>query len=252
MIYESFLSGFCAGLSQVVLLHPFDHALYLSSINRRKFLHIDNFKHPLKGIQQSFGQRVLSGGLYFTLQKNIKFDDRYDGVICGFLNGAFLSPLSFIKSQGWSKELEQSNNFIKTAKDIYLKSNSFITFFRGTHCTMFRDMIFAAVYEFNRRKHDNPSVLDNLKAATYGTLCSALPNFARNQVFNSDIAKDAPTMLECYKKLYNELKSCSGIQEQFSILDRRVLFFWGVLRVVTGITLSQYVFDIAYKKLNKC
>ncbi len=253
MSYDSLLSGFCAGLSQVVLLHPFDHALYLSSINRRQFIHLDNFKHPIKGITQSFGQRVLSGGLYFTLQKNIKIDNRYDGLMCGFLNGAILSPLSFIKSQGWNKEHELSSNFHKTAKEIYQQTKTIKTYFRGTHCTIVRDMIFSVVYELNRRKknknNNSNGIVDNLTAATYGTICSALPNFARNQIFNSDISKTPPTMIDCYKQLYVELKICNGLKEKIKILDRRVLFFWGVLRVVTGITLSQYVFDSVFETI---
>lgn len=248
MSFESFVSGLAAGVSQAVFMHPVDHALYLSSNHRRKFLHSANFRHPLKGINQSFVQRVLSGGLYFTLQKNIKVDDRFNGLICGFLNGIILSPMSYIKSQGWSKQDERTNNFYKTARELYTQTNSIKPYFRGIQCTVIRDMTFSVVYELNRKEG---STFDNLKAAIYGTLCSALPNYARNQVFNSNVNVPAPSMIQCYKKLYVEIKECPDIKSKFQILNRRVLFIWGVLRVVTGITLSQYVFDTVFMKMQK-
>lgn len=108
--------GFTTGLIQAAVFNPWDRALYLSVINKRRFLHFENFHQPMKGVLQTIFQRAISTGLYFPLEEifanNIKnsFTDTSNdyfqlkmystflgGMIAGAFNGLILNPFSSIK-----------------------------------------------------------------------------------------------------------------------------------------------------------
>ena len=64
----SLISGFSSGLVVAFALNPWDKALYLSVINQRSFLDLNNFHKPFQGVTQSLFQRAVSHGLYFPLE----------------------------------------------------------------------------------------------------------------------------------------------------------------------------------------
>ena len=59
------LGGLVSGTASAVLFNPWDRALYLSVVHKRRFLSLSNWKQPFQGFHQAAVQRVLSGGLYF-------------------------------------------------------------------------------------------------------------------------------------------------------------------------------------------
>ena len=60
--------GLTAGGIQAALFNPWDRALYLSVIHKRKFLCAANFASPYQGFGQSMVLRMVSSGLYFPLE----------------------------------------------------------------------------------------------------------------------------------------------------------------------------------------
>ncbi len=121
------------GSIQSALFNPWDRALYLSVKEKRPFLNRLNFHNPWQGWMQSSVQRMISGGLYFSLQGLIVDALHVDqpmsvytafgvGVIAGSLNGEaptwskqslssftlrtgmLLNPLAAIKYHLWGLE----------------------------------------------------------------------------------------------------------------------------------------------------
>src|SRR3989338_3307119 len=105
------LAGITVGTISAGLFNPWDRALYLSVINDRSFFHKLNWTTPFQGFWQTVWQKTLSGGLYFTLQAQMRArlsplfahhqttrsENFCVGVSAGLIKGVVLNQLATVK-----------------------------------------------------------------------------------------------------------------------------------------------------------
>eukprot|EP00808_Paulinella_micropora_P010844 g48744.t1 len=243
--YHCFLAGLVSGTVIAGLFNPWDRALYLSVIHKRRFLHNQNWRNPYLGFQQAVAQRVLSGGLYFTLQGFII--DNLDsptpvavGLLAGLGNGMIMNPIAIIKYQTWQNKM----NFVQVARDKWLKGG-LRAFLTGTTSTCTRDVVFGITYEVGRqsmraRSDEKHAFACNLAAGFLATCLSSPFNYLRSMQYATDPAKRPRPALDQLQVLWvNALRDPAPLR----YLGERLRVGWGTLRVGVGMATGQFLFD---------
>lgn len=114
--------------------------------HHRHFLEKANFKHPFEGFSQAVVHRVVSGGLYFFLQRiatdtvndsNMNLSEQGNaaivGLSAGVLNGMLLHPIAIVKYHVWNSP-GANVSFPRACVSLY-SAKGISSFLRGINAT---------------------------------------------------------------------------------------------------------------------
>lgn len=267
------LSGITVGTIGAGLFNPWDRALYLSVIENRSFFHRLNWTAPFQGFWQSVWAKTLSGGLYFTLQAQMRsrFENLWEhkgtenfcvGVTAGLLNGAMLNQLATVKYYAWRRN---EMHFWKSVLRMYNKGGVG-PFFKGIRMTAARDVVFGCSYEVIRglgrdyvtrkkwTENDSSSPLffwADMTAAGFATVFSGPFNYVRSMQFASRSEHPQPSMKASLGLLWKEIANEPTALAKIHRLQHTLRIGWGTARVAVGMAVSQQLFESAMRFWNK-
>jgi hypothetical protein len=221
------------GIITSTVFNPFDHALFLSMTQNKKFWLKENFVHPFKGYHQSIFHRVLSSGTYFLFQNEIQshfaLTPVKSGACVGALNAVVGHLLSSVKLTMWARG-GNKHTFLSTVRYMLHTPESYRMFFRAMHFTMIRDVKFAMMYETGRQWKHNDFMWNFLFAGSAAVLVSPW-NYVKVKRFS------------CEDSTMNIFKELIQGPKMFQKLQPVVGFF----RAGAGMALGQWVFDFLMK-----
>jgi hypothetical protein len=264
-----FECGLLAGCAQAALFNPWDRALYLAHLNKRRFLDRRNFARPYEGFHQSIFHRVISGGMYFPAEEKVRellpeaglggpnVRNMTAGVIAGCSIAVTTNPLAAIKYQSWGTSHE--GRMLQTAKDMLLRGGPAV-FFRAIHITVVRDTVWGGSYALLRNwlpralKGDalteqdlRPGPLSfacNSVAGGIATSMSSPLNYVRNIQYGTNVAIDAKSALVILQQLARDCKASVALtgESPARFLVHRLAIGWGTLRVALGLGVTSQIY----------
>ena len=282
------ICGFSGGLIQAGVFNPWDRALYLSIKMDRPFLSPINFKNPFAGVFQTLFQRAMSAGLYFPLeeifadliiQRGMYGHDPHAlnskrhyigftaGLLAGSFNGLIMNPLAAVKYHYWGTETGKEN-FITTSSEM-LKRGGFRIFLVGTTATVLRDLVFGGTYgllrhtlssmdgdEAERSADENghtilkrPTFLQNLIAASFGTVVSSPWNYVRNIHYGTPSGVKPASSMNIWIGLWERAAQEKNILQRLRLLQVQLRVGWGTARVGCGMAVSSSVYSFCSESL---
>jgi len=254
-----FLCGFGSGLVTAIILNPWDKALYLSVVEKRKFLHKANFVNPYGGVLQTALQRSLSSGIYFPLETKFQELTKKHGVsnkllgnflagqATGFVTAVTLNPLSVLRFRCWGTE----NSVLQGLREIARSGgpvNIFKAITKGTFATLCRDVIFGVTFcclrsQITREERRSwRGFVFDLSSAALATIGSSPFNYCRNSIYYTAADQKPPSIPECLRHV-SKCDGKSGFQA-FMYLQNRLRIGWGTARVAFGMALSSQIYEM--------
>lgn len=272
-------SGLLTGMASSGLFSPWDRALFLSVVNKRSFLTMENFKSPYHGLSQSIFQRAISGGIYYTLQSQLNAHlypvllhqmgasesvaQFCVGLSAGSISGVITNSISAIKYYTWS---HASRSLSASIQQMHA-AGGYRPFVKGTSATMARDMVFGGTYELLRKfiyakmnetrmnkKIDEVSLkfMCNIVAASFATTLSGPLNYVRSIQYATPPEDVSPTIGTALTTVWNESKtSCQTSSDRFRFFRQRLNLLPGAARTTAGIVVGQTLFDWTQNKLTE-
>jgi hypothetical protein len=282
--FKLLICGFTGGLLQAGLFNPWDRALYLSIKMDRPFLSRINFRNPFAGLYQTIFQRAMSAGLYFPLEEifadlivqggmygndagTLNAKRHYigftAGLFAGSLSGLIMNPLAAVKYHYWGTETGKES-FVTTSAQM-LKKGGMRIFLVGTTATVLRDLVFGGTYGLLRhtlasvnveaRDEDGQSVLhrptfvQNLIAASMGTVLSSPWNYVRNIHYGTPSGVRPDTTLSIWQGLLDRAAEEKSLFRRLKLLQVQLRVGWGTARVGCGMAVSSSVYAYASEAL---
>ena len=282
--FKLLICGFTGGLLQAGLFNPWDRALYLSIKMDRPFLSRINFRNPFAGLYQTIFQRAMSAGLYFPLEEifadlivqggmygndagTLNAKRHYigftAGLLAGSLSGLIMNPLAAVKYHYWGTETGKES-FVTTSAQM-LKKGGMRIFLVGTTATVLRDLVFGGTYGLLRHTlasvnvealdEDGQSVLhrptfvQNLIAASMGTVLSSPWNYVRNIHYGTPSGVRPDTTLSIWQGLLDRAAEEKSLFRRLKLLQVQLRVGWGTARVGCGMAVSSSVYAYASEAL---
>lgn len=158
-------AGFIVGLAASIGFHPIDRAFYLRNVdkfkNRQHLFSSKYWLNPWQGLRNTFYQRILSNGVYFTLQGEFKthlfpkLTNEWQlseslatfivglstGTATGFFSNASYAVKFYTISRGKGKPLENAI--------LMWNAGGYKPFTNGIYAGVSRDAIFGCFYELS-------------------------------------------------------------------------------------------------------
>ena len=137
LLYD-FICGSMAGISQILVGHPFDTLKVLKQ--NHKTISTLNLKTLYRGAMYPLPQSIICNGLVFPINNNLKqYID--NPLLTGFISGVIVTPVVFFFDIGKTKSQLQLkfniNNYIKT---------------RGLLSTLYRESLAFSIYFYTYEK----------------------------------------------------------------------------------------------------
>lgn len=261
----NFIGGLATGITLGVGFHPVDRALYLRGTDKlkdRQHLFAPKYwTQPMTGLRNTLYQRILSNGIYFTLQGELNthlypiiknewgWGDKQSkigvGLIAGGVTG-FVSNASYavkfytISHRPKGKPLENAL--------VMWRQGGYRPFVNGIYAGVGRDGTFGILYEFsnlvldehivkklqnkvpeeNTKTRDTIYLLSRFFSAGIATAASSPLNYARNMQFKTKPKQKQPHIFDIWCDAWRESSKFlngSGKNAQLNQLsERRPIF----------------------------
>lgn len=270
--FDNAVAGTVSGIVQAGVFNPWDRALYISVVEKRKFLLRENFRNMYQGFSQAVFQRTISGGLYFFLQgacvnslaPMLRSHGAGEtqvasciGLVAGSVNGMALNQMATIKYHMWNSR--QTNATFQTATKEMWRKGGYQPFVKGVGITGSRDAIFGIVYEVTRhflQEHLGhlplfSPVVCNMLGGAFGTILSGPFNYARNLTYHTPPTRQPPRMTKSIKRLFSKALKQPNLWKGLEYLQIRLKIGWGSGRVAVGMSVGQYVFEKIHQLQNR-
>jgi hypothetical protein len=256
--------GLLSGAVQAVVFNPFDRALFLRVLHRRRFLCARNWSTPFQGFGNAALYRTLCGASYLIWQ-----DVMHDvlesscpgmqaerpvlaqllvGFWAGTLNGLILNKLQIVKYQLWTDSATSVGGWRNIIREM-LRHGGVRVFFRGVGVSILRDSFFGMIYETMRRSSfigeldEDRQFFRNMGAAVVAGTATAPLNYCRNMIYGSPVTGSPLRMRHLIRQLAREVSWQPSVRRRAALLNARLNVGLGALRVGLGMAVGQHVFD---------
>lgn len=251
-----FVPAVGTGIVVTAIFHPLDRGFYKALTEGRKLSSVD-FKGGGKFFWQSLLAKGVTSSAYFVCQDEAKkgmhkIENRYVlspvlskillGVTIGVPYAFFCHPFSVSKYYGYSSD----HPTIRAVVRCLHEKAGMNVFFRGLSATIYRDVLFAIIYESLRAeisKHQDKWIA-NFLAATAGAAITAPLNIMRLEIFNHPPEKTISNR-EVFSKLLE--RSREGSRFRIGLFFSNCRLGYATTRAGAGVALGQATYDALAK-----
>ena len=221
-------------------------------------------------LEEIFADLIIQGGIYGndvgTLNAKRHYIGFTAGLLAGSFNGLIMNPLAAVKYHYWGTETGKES-FVTTSAQMLKKGGARI-FLVGTTATVLRDLVFGGTYGLLRhtlasmdrepdpgrevveegeggQSHNvlkRPTFLQNLIAASLGTVVSSPWNYVRNLHYGTPSGVTPDSTLEIWQRLWDRAAQEKSLLRQLRLLQVQLRVGWGTARVGCGMAVSSSVY----------
>lgn len=252
-----FVPAVGTGVVVTAVFHPLDRGFYKALTEGRKLSAVD-FKGGGKFFWQSLLAKGATSSAYFVCQDEAKkemqkIESHYAlppllskillGVTIGVPYAFFCHPFSVSKYYGYSSDHPTIRAVVKCLHE----KGGMSVFFRGLSATLYRDVLFAIIYESLRAeisRIEDKKWIANLLAATAGAAITAPLNIIRLEIFNHP-----PGTIISNREIFSKLleRSHEGSRFRMGLFFSNCRLGYATGRAGAGVALGQATYDALAK-----